>query len=394
MAKFEQRFGYSPVRFLPCLNGRVVDSADVSTRFLWDWRRLVAESIARDYVGGLKRWCDWVYGTGVNHLILHVFIHQPDDKPPGIIQWFGTAFNRHNTWFEQSKAFIDYTRRSSVLLKTGLPVVDVAYYIGENAPAMTGPRDPELPNGYDYDFINSDALIHRAGVKDNKITIKDGPTYAVLVLPKQEVMRPEVAEAIKRLVRDGATILGPKPVSSPSLAAYPSCDQAVAAIATELWGDVNGDKIKTRKFGKGTVCDGVGLDQVLADIGRQADVRVIGDKLLCSAAGAGKIGLGKRGGIVFKHRTAPDREVYFLANTSNAAADFTASLRVAGRMPTLWNANTGQMTNVDAFTQKDGRTLIPLHLEASESIFVVFSKTIDGKAKGPATSNTPDYAPP
>jgi len=57
VAKFEQRFGYSPVRLLPCLNGRVVDSPEVSTRFLWDWRRLVAESIARDYVGGLREVC-------------------------------------------------------------------------------------------------------------------------------------------------------------------------------------------------------------------------------------------------------------------------------------------------------------------------------------------------
>ena len=32
----------------------MVDSPEVSTRFLWDWRRLVAESIARDYVGGLR----------------------------------------------------------------------------------------------------------------------------------------------------------------------------------------------------------------------------------------------------------------------------------------------------------------------------------------------------
>jgi len=53
-AKFERRFGYSPVRFLPCLTGRVIDSPEVSTRFLWDWRRLVAESIAVDYVGGLR----------------------------------------------------------------------------------------------------------------------------------------------------------------------------------------------------------------------------------------------------------------------------------------------------------------------------------------------------
>ncbi|MCU0785969.1 MAG: glycoside hydrolase family 2, partial [Verrucomicrobia bacterium] len=52
--KFQQRFGYSPVRFLPAFTGRVVDTPEISSRLLWDWRRLVVESIAYDYVGGLR----------------------------------------------------------------------------------------------------------------------------------------------------------------------------------------------------------------------------------------------------------------------------------------------------------------------------------------------------
>jgi hypothetical protein len=475
--KFEKRFGYSPVRFLPCLDGRVVDSPEVSSRFLWDWRRLIAESIARDYVGGLqevcaennltlwlenyghwgfptefllygsmtdqvggefwesggalgnvecraaascshiygrtdvyaeaftsgrnfkqspasfKNWCDWVYGTGVNHLILHVNVHQPDERKPGIIQWFGTAFNRHNTWFEQSKAFVDYTRRCSVLLKAGRPVIDVAYYIGENSPVMTGPRDPELPDGYDFDYINSDVLIHRAKVKEGRIAIPNGPSYAVLVLPKQTVMSPEVAEAIKRLINDGATVVGPKPTSSPSLAGYPDCDRTVAEIGNEVWGLVDGNKIKTGQFGKGEVYHGVELSTILPSLGVLPDVRVSGDgSLLCAVAGAGKIGLGPRGGIVFKHRSTPDREIYFLANTSNQPLDFfTASFRVTGRKPSLWNAATGEITEAVAFLQSENRTHIPIQLEPSESIFVVFGEPIDADVKGPAASNSPSY---
>ena len=473
--KFQARFGYWPERFMPVLTGRVVDSPEVSTRFLWDMRRLIVESIAYDYVGGLrdvcnendltlwlenyghwgfpsefslygsqsnqiggefwtggmvgtsecraasscahtygkksvyaeaftsqqnfqhspgslKKWCDWVYGAGVNHLILHVYIHQPDERKPGIIQWFGTSFNRHNTWFEQSKAFIDYIRRSSVLLKAGLPAIDVAYYIGENAPAMTGPRDPELPDGYDYDFINSDALINRTTVKDGKIVVKDGASYAVLVLPKQKVMRPEVSEAIRRLVRDGATIIGPKPEVSPSLENYPACDETVAKIADEVWGGVDGDTVKSRKYGKGYVCDGVSLEDILTKNDIEQDVKVISDgKLLCAAAGAGKIGIGDKGGIVFHHRTGEETDVYFLANTSSKPVDFTASLRIAGRKPSLWDAGGGKISEAAAFTQKDGRTLIPLHLEASESIFVVFDGKISSSAKGAAKSNELDY---
>jgi alpha-L-rhamnosidase/Glycosyl hydrolases family 2, sugar binding domain len=474
--KFEKRFGYPPVRFLPCLSGRVIDSPEVSTRFLWDWRRLIAEAIATEYVGGLrevsnrhgltlwlenyghwgfpsefllygsmsdqvggefwesgdpisdvecraaascshiygrtdvyaeaftsnrsfeqspasfKTWCDWIYGTGVNHHILHVYIHQPDERKPGITAWFGTAFNRHNTWFEPSKAFIDYTRRNSVLLKAGLPVIDVAYYIGENAPSMEGPRDPALPDGYDFDYINSDVLIHRAKVLDGRITVPNGPSYAVLVLPKQSWMRPEVAEAIRRLVRDGAHVIGPKPTISPSLAGYPQCDQDLTHIANDVWGSVDGRKVMTRKSGKGMIHDGVDLVKVLGDLGVPPDVSVVSDSPLpCAAAGAGKIGIGKKGGIVFKHRSTADRGIYFLSNTSDQPVGFTASLRVTGRQPELWNADTGTIVKAAAFTQRDGRTLVPLRLDAAESIYVVFKDPITADAAGTTSSNSPEF---
>jgi len=342
--------------------------------------------------GQLKKWCDWLYGTGVNHHILHVNIHQPDERKPGIIQWFGTSFNRHNTWFEQSKGLIDYTRRSSVLLKAGRPVIDVAYYIGENAPMMSGPRDPALPDGYDFDYVNSDVLINRARVVDGRIVVKDGASYAVLVLPKQTVMRPEVARAIKRLVGQGATIIGPKPLRSPSLQNYPACDETVAGIGREVWSGVDGKRLKSGKYGKGFVFDGVGLEAVLGGLGVEQDVNVMSDgKVLCAAAGAGKIGVESQGGIVFQHRTVDGSEVYFLANTTTQPIDFTASLRVSGLKPSLWDSVTGEIGDAPAFRQKDGRTLLPLRLEGSESIFVVFDGKISADEKGAAASNEPEY---
>ena len=473
--KFEQHYAYSPVRFLPCLSSRVVDSPEISTRFLWDWRRLVVESIARDYVGGLrevanenglklwlenyghwgfpsefllygsmsdqvaaefwenwdnsehsvecraasscshiygrqdvyseaftsnrnfkqtpasiKKLLDWAYGAGVNHLILHVYIHQPDERKPGITAWFGTEFNRHNTWFEQSKAFIDYTRRSSVLLKAGRPVSDVAYYIGENAPAMQGPRDPELPDGYDFDYINSDVLIHRATVVDGRICLPDGPSFAVLVLPKQTVMRPEVAKAIQRLVQAGATVIGPAPAASPSLQNYPAADQEISQLAKEVWGAVDGKNTRQHDFGKGRVIDGLALSEVLKQLQLAPDVALIkGGGLICSTAGGSQIGIHEKGGIVFKHRTTGDSDIYFLANTSNHAAEVTVALRQTGRKPWLWDAVDGTMREAVAFRQADGRTQLPLRLDASESVFVVLSGKLAPDAVGKAISNTP-----
>lgn len=466
LERFEDRYDYSPERFMPVLSGRIVDNPDVSDRFLWDMRRLIVEGVAYDYVGGLreicnekeltlwlenyghwgfpsefllygsqtnqvggefwiggvsdniecraaassahiygkksvyaesftsgqnfqespgtlKKWCDWVYGVGVNHLILHVYIHQPNEKKPGIIQWFGTDFNRHNPWFEQSKGFIDYTRRSSVLLKAGLPVVDVAYYVGEDAPMMQGPLHPALPDGYNFDFINSDVLINRTRVENGKIIVENGPRYSVLVLPEQERMRPEVALAINELVSKGASIIGNRPLKSPSLENYPDCDEALAKIVGERWG---GDD------GMGFVYSGSSLEEVLTKQGIQEDVRIISDDdIRCASAGSGNIGIGNNGGIVFHHRKGKKSDVYFLANTSNRAVDFTASLRCSGQKPSFWNAVTGEISDVRAFVQENERTYIPLHLEASESIFVVLDGEIAAEIKGSAESNLSDY---
>ena len=70
--------------------------------------------------------------------------------------WFGSDFNRKNTWFSQMDLFTDYLRRSNFFLQQGTYVADVAYFIGEDTPKMTGSIDPQLPKGYSFDFINAE----------------------------------------------------------------------------------------------------------------------------------------------------------------------------------------------------------------------------------------------
>jgi hypothetical protein len=55
IATFQARYGYDPVPYLPVTTGRIVGSADRSERFLWDLRRLVADLIGTEYVGGITR---------------------------------------------------------------------------------------------------------------------------------------------------------------------------------------------------------------------------------------------------------------------------------------------------------------------------------------------------
>ena len=81
---------------------------------------------------------------------------------------------------------------------------------------------PAPPAGYDHDFINADVLLNRMSVADDgRLVLPDGMSYRVLVLPESSRMRPELLEKLQELVFGGATILGPKPVESPSLSGQP-----------------------------------------------------------------------------------------------------------------------------------------------------------------------------
>jgi hypothetical protein len=51
IAQFQKRRGYDPTPYLPALAGRVVGSADLSDRFLWDFRRTIADLVAEAHYG-------------------------------------------------------------------------------------------------------------------------------------------------------------------------------------------------------------------------------------------------------------------------------------------------------------------------------------------------------
>ncbi|MBR4171935.1 MAG: hypothetical protein IKR48_09810, partial [Kiritimatiellae bacterium] len=54
---FEKRMGYSLIPYLPVFTGRVVESVEVSERFLEDFRRVVADLFAENYAGRLAELC-------------------------------------------------------------------------------------------------------------------------------------------------------------------------------------------------------------------------------------------------------------------------------------------------------------------------------------------------
>jgi len=100
-------------------------------------------------------------------------------------------------------------------------------------------------------------------------------------------------------------------------------------------------------------------------------------------------GLSDAGELDWIHRRTDHAEIYFVASRWDALEKVNCTFRVAGKQPELWNPVTGEIRDAVAFSQKDGRTTVPLQCNPRESAFVVFRKPIPPNAAGSALSNYP-----
>lgn len=171
----------------------------------------------------LKYSADGAYCAGVNRLVLHHWVHQPfDDKyQPGLgMGWWGTHFNRYQTWFEPGKAFFQYLTRIQYMLQQGEE--DIEYLCLDKIQGKS-------------DVISSNMLPNmKIKVKNKRIILPSGRQYALLICPNLETIEPEALEKLVSLSKQGAVIVGKKPKKSPSLKDYPACDRYIKTLGNEL----------------------------------------------------------------------------------------------------------------------------------------------------------------
>lgn len=215
----------------------------------------------RAYPGSMKNLGDWALCAGINRFVIHRYQHQPRlDQFPGMTMGpFGVHWERTQTWWDLSDAYHQYLTRSQYLLRQGLPVADVCYLVAEGAPQVfrapssaTKGTPPERL-GYSFDGCAPEIVCSRMTVKNGRLTLPDGTSYHVLVLPERDTMTPALLRKISALVSEGATVIGPRPRKSPSLTGYPQSDAEVGRLASTLWGNCDGIKVTQHRFGKGRV---------------------------------------------------------------------------------------------------------------------------------------------
>jgi hypothetical protein len=326
----------------------------------------------------LKPLADQDFARGINRIVFHTSDHQPfvDDahKPGMTLGPYGQDYTRNITWAEQAVAWNTYLARCSFLLQQGKPVSDVAYFYGEDAPATVPfwkKLDPAPPAHYDFDYVNADVLLHGATATPGQLRLASGISYRLLVLPgDQRLLSLPLLRRIHALVEQGAVLLGPRPLGSPSLADSESAQVEVRKLAVDLWG-AEDNAAQAHVFGKGKVYAGKSVEEVLAAEGTKPDFswstpENVGAEIPYSLPGA-----DSDEDLLFIHRHDGQREIYFVSTQKHHGFDVNATFRITGKKPRLWHPESGE-TEVVRYTSDRGQTTVPLHFDAEGSVFVVF----------------------
>ncbi len=467
MDEFKKRRGYDLRPWLPVLTGVTVESSDASDRFLWDFRRTLADLIAqnhydqitallhqrgmghygeshedgRAFIGDgmeakrtndvpmgamwtqvpgkndeqfgfnadiresasvahiygqnlvaaesltaaaapyawspetLKPTADKELAMGLNRFIIHTSVHQPTlDKVPGLgLGPFGQWFTRNETWAEQAKPWTTYLARSSYMLQQGHFVADILYYYGEdsNITALFRRSAPPVPAGYNFDYVNADALLNRFSVANGRLVTPSGMSYRVLALdPFAKHMSLPVLKKIRELVTAGAVVIGSKPVATPSL----SDDANEFSILTnELWpshSDVQG-------VGNGKVYSTQQIEKVLQGLQIAPDFTYSRHQSDTN--------------LLYVHRTLPGADIYWVNNRTDRGEAVEATFRIAGKEAELWHADTG-LIEPASFRIANGRTTVPLKLEPWDAVFIVFRNPAKTSTRKLPTTTQSDLA--
>jgi hypothetical protein len=300
--------------------GSIECRAASSTAHIYGKRRVFAEAFTSRLDHGshpalIKMRGEELFCEGINHFVLHVYAHQTSDGAPGKNPWFGTAFHRNTPWFNESRDWVTYLQRCHTMLQQGEPVADVAVYIGDFAPQMTGPANP-VPAGYDYDYLGSDAILRKLQVVNGEWVVYDeknpkriAARWKLLALPENQPMRPHVRKRIDELTQSGGKVIQGIPVSPTALQQAGITPLVSASTCPLRW--------KARRL--------------------------------------------EDGGMVF-----------FLSNFKKTGT-FEAILRVSGMVPELFDPVSGKITKIARFQSLEGGTRVTLDIrDSSDSCFLVF----------------------
>jgi len=422
--EFRKRRGYDPLPYLPVFTGRVVDSLEISERFLWDLRQTVTDLLVENYAGhmaelarqhGLRLSIE-AYGGPCDDITYG----GRADEPMGEFWIGGGAFE---TLKQMASAAHIYGRRilGAESFTAGdrerwlehpatiKALGDRAFCEGVNRfvfhryamQPWLGYRPGMTMGPWGLHYERTDTWWEESGPWHEYLArcqdlLREGTFVADICYLQPEAAPQEfrgrdragydydvcTAEALltRMTVKNGRLVL-PDGMSYRVLV-LPETTRMTPALLR---------KVKDLVAAGATVVGPVRATKSPGLTGypkSDAEVRELADELW----GRGKVltgnspeqvlaGLGVGPDfsappfIRWIHRSAGDTEIYFVASQSPQPAEATCVFRVNGKRPELWRPETGRIEPVAVYEEAGSTTRIPVQFEPSGSVFVVFRRS-------------------
>jgi len=318
----------------------------------------------------MKWLADWHHVRGVSLLNTHSFNPRaPYDRdcPPYFYNGgFEPRWPLYRVW-------ADYTNRLATMLTGGRHVCPVAFlHLGQSIHVGKAVRPEAFTSTlqdalFDCDWLLYDAWENDAALKGGDIQLHD-ETYRVLVVPPVEVIPHATLAKAKEFFERGGVVVGYDFLPSESgTVGKDSAD--IAALREAIWGDAKPglDVCRTSPAG--------GRSYFLPAKPSVADVQqvLIGDAGIHPTL---EVVQGDTGNwLHVLHRVKAGRDVFLVCNQDHDgdARPFRLRLHATGE-PEVWDPMRGEMNSVP-FERTDADTVeLPLTLEPSESVLIVFRK--------------------
>ncbi|MCK4921349.1 MAG: hypothetical protein KAS71_09905 [Bacteroidales bacterium] len=308
----------------------------------------------------LKSIGDRVWSEGVNHFIIHRYIHQPWEnvRPGQSLGPYGTHFERTNTWWKQSKAWISYITRAQQVLQQGRFVADIALIADEGMPSHGTYRPDIKLKGYDYDIISAQHVPNFQYI-NNEFVLPSGARYKALVFPESEYLTLSVLEKIKELTDIGATVIASKPLSSPSISDSGDLKKYEKLVA-EIFDGNRG--VPTTVGVKGKVIWRKNIDEIVAALNILPDFDVSKKNIE----------------IAWTHRKLEEDHIYFVSSQMKEPINTECKFKIKrGYEAEIWRPETGDISKIKFNYTKDERAMLNLDFQPEEAYFVVFKEVKD-----------------
>ena len=354
----------------------------------WTWTNL--PNRFADTLEDLKLCSDLHFLCGINALYGLTYAYSPEPLgTPGWIPYFGPAVNHTSPFWPYFSHLADYVNRASYVLQQGKPVAEIGLYLpAEDAMADNPPeqlllnwavRDRLSSNGIPPEFSLTNALHYESNVVKTIVThgysldgvdaftlprmeAREGRLrlgdcdFAVVILPNLTGIDLPALRKVAEFVHEGGSVIATRrlPETAWGLHEREENRAAVKKLVGELFGALpSGSAFVDHRYGRGRaifVADELGsLRKALGQV-CPPDIRFIEASEHVS----------------FIHRRAPDRDFYFLANTSKDPQRLDAEFHAKG-VPEWWLLESGATELVPVFEPTGAGTRLRFTLGPLES---------------------------